>query len=244
MNKRIIALCLVLLNISTSSAQDTYYFQLTRKIIDGNSSTKVAGGQFITFIGDICYESDIDGIAIGNGKLSKNSNYSNETYIVYDGKSYWDNHSTFRVNKDRSVLNIITEKGDVYIYKRATPPNGVVTCSLIKEKQQNTGGSSSGVQPVYVPTPIAVGSQTPTTAPTQPTQSNTVTTPSKKWRSITREVDCSFCHHSGKCSTCNGKGWYYNTYGSGTVNCPNCRNGWCTHCNGRGSITKTEMVYE
>lgn len=83
--------------------------------------------------------------------------------------------------------------------------------------------------------------------PNQPIQQSAPTyseTPAKQWRTITREVDCTFCWHSGKCNTCNGKGWYNNPFGTGIVNCPNCTNGNCSHCGGRGSITKTEQVYD
>ena len=44
---------------------------------------------------------------------------------------------------------------------------------------------------------------------------------------------CHMCLGSGKCSTCNGKGWYYG-FGN-QVLCPNCdsnHNGVCSHCHG------------
>lgn len=70
-------------------------------------------------------------------------------------------------------------------------------------------------------------------------------TPTKHWHNVTRQEDCHFCHGSGRCSTCNGKGWVYNEFGlDGTHDCPNCYNGNCSHCNGTGKVTKTEQVYE
>lgn len=47
---------------------------------------------------------------------------------------------------------------------------------------------------------------------------------------------CRVCVGSGKCRTCNGKGWYYDTgMGLGTKrNCPNCSDGKCTSCGGSG----------
>lgn len=51
--------------------------------------------------------------------------------------------------------------------------------------------------------------------------------------------DCTFCHHSGKCNTCNGKHWYYG-YTGDKITCPNCKpDGRCTHCGGSGTVTKT-----
>lgn len=47
---------------------------------------------------------------------------------------------------------------------------------------------------------------------------------------------CTFCLGTGKCQSCNGKGYYYNPLDlSKTVSCPNCdnnHNGVCSHCHG------------
>lgn len=48
---------------------------------------------------------------------------------------------------------------------------------------------------------------------------------------------CSHCYGSGKCSTCGGKGYYYNPYTGNPITCPNCErnhNGVCQFCHGRG----------
>jgi len=54
---------------------------------------------------------------------------------------------------------------------------------------------------------------------------------------------CSHCHASGKCPTCVGDGWYYSSYGSGKLSCPNCYtpgndyrygDGKCSFCAGTG----------
>lgn len=233
---------ILLLCVSFVSAQDVHYYKLTRKVENDVSSTQVSGGQFITFISDICFESNNKGVGVGHGKLTLNKNYSTSECKTYQGSSYWGSNTTFKFNSDKSVLNVIPYDGNVYVYKRTTPPDGVVTCSLIKKKKQNSEGSSGGIEPIYVPTPIYSGGTTTTPTPIQPAK--TGSTPSKKWRLVTREVDCPHCHHSGKCSTCNGKGGYINPMTGNYITCPNCRNGWCTHCNGRGTITKTERVYE
>lgn len=47
---------------------------------------------------------------------------------------------------------------------------------------------------------------------------------------------CHMCHGSGVCNTCNGKGWFYNPYGTGKVACPNCTNGKCSTCGGSGKV--------
>lgn len=53
------------------------------------------------------------------------------------------------------------------------------------------------------------------------------------------EKDCPLCKGSGTCQTCNGKGWYYSSYGTGTVTCPNCCSGHvgkCSKCCGTGKV--------
>ena len=53
------------------------------------------------------------------------------------------------------------------------------------------------------------------------------------------EIDCHLCKGSGTCQTCNGKGWYNNPYGTGTVECPNCcysNKGKCGKCCGTGKV--------
>ena len=49
---------------------------------------------------------------------------------------------------------------------------------------------------------------------------------------------CRLCAGTGKCKTCNGKGYYYNPLDiSKTVACPNCQrnhNGVCSSCGGSG----------
>ena len=47
---------------------------------------------------------------------------------------------------------------------------------------------------------------------------------------------CYLCHGTKKCWTCNGKMWYLESdFGTGKrLKCPNCTDGWCSHCHGSG----------
>lgn len=58
--------------------------------------------------------------------------------------------------------------------------------------------------------------------------------------SSTNKRDCRLCLGTGKCNTCNGKGWYTAIgIGSGTHACPNCasnHNGKCSSCRGTGKM--------
>lgn len=47
---------------------------------------------------------------------------------------------------------------------------------------------------------------------------------------------CHLCYGSGKCGTCNGTHYYTASYTQEYTTCPNCTNGICTRCGGKGTI--------
>ncbi|MCR5037789.1 MAG: hypothetical protein K6A94_00415 [Bacteroidales bacterium] len=85
----------------------------------------------------------------------------------------------------------------------------------------------------------------PTTAPIMVPQTTSTSSSSSNNSSSSHQVkkphadykDCHICHGSGVCSTCGGKGWYNNPYGTGRVECSNCsKTGKCRTCNGTGKV--------
>lgn len=237
---------LAVISITVASAQDVLYYKLTRKMENGKSSTNVSGGQYITFIADICYESNKKGIGVGHGNMTRNKSYSTSEYTTYFGSSYWgDDVASFKFNADKSVLNVVIDKDNYYIYKRATAPAGQETCSLIRKPSSggNTGGAVVGgitPPPVYPVDPY-------NPIPAQSSNSNAGTTQQNHkdwWHYERREVteDCYMCHGSGKCNSCNGTHSIWNEFGGGKIECPNCRpDGKCTTCGGTGKITKQRL---
>lgn len=213
-------------------AQDVHYYKLTRKKTASENTTSVTGGQFITFLSNICYESNNKGVGVDHGTLTLNNSYSNDVFSVYQGSSYWGNNTTFKFNSDKSVLNVVLENGDVYVYKRSTAPVGVTTCSLIRN---NSHSSSSGVS---VQQPNNSILQYPQQQYQQPQYQHPTYTPTSTPQPQTqREAkDCQRCWGSGKCQTCNGRGYYTALgVGSGTHDCPNCnKTGRCSSCGGSG----------
>lgn len=210
------------------AAQTTFYYQLNKKISNDKTYTNVSGGQFITFLSSICYESDCNGTGIGHGTLKyKELNNNLRTYI---GNSYWGSNTHFRFNRERSRLNVITTDGDIYVYVRTTPPSSVKTCSLIRNEAP--GGNNSGG---YVPTP---------SVSTQTGSANTRQQPTVEKNKKSRRV-CSYCGGKGKvvrnvsvgqygvkqevkvrCSECGE----YNLPSSGHTHVH------CSHCRGTGYI--------
>lgn len=215
-----------------ASAQDVRYYKLSSIRIGGVTNKNVSGGQFITFVSDICFESSSKGVGVGHGTLTRNNNYSNAQYTTYQGSSYWGKNTSFKFNSDKSELNVVLDNGDIYVYKRATPPAGATTCSLIRKP--SSGGSTGGT---YVPQPVYPAQQYPQQQyPQQQQPSQQQSNPGYTPRPA-EPKDCGVCYGTGKCRTCHGKGTVTNLgIGSGTHPCPNCPNhsGRCQWCNGTG----------
>lgn len=78
---------------------------------------------------------------------------------------------------------------------------------------------------------------------TNTSNSSTEKQQSKRWHVETEWVDCFSCHGSGRCRTCDGKGWYWS--GLDKLQCPNCTNhdGVCIHCGGKGKRPKEKREY-
>lgn len=221
-------------------SQDVRYYKLSSERVGGSKNTIVSGGQFITFLSDICYESDKKGNGVGHGDLTRNKGYSNAQYTVYQGSSYWGSSTTFKFNADKSVLNVVLDNGDIYVYKRATPPAGVKTCSLIRKPSSNGGSSSGG----YIP----AGGQPPSTYTPQPTPNNNNSrhnNPSPRYEE--RTYTCTYCHGKGTVTDCDssipdfsGNGKYCSECGRHVPMCHIHKR--CPSCGGKGTYTKMERA--
>ncbi len=229
--QRLFLLIVCISYIFTIHAQvKCFYYALTKKVQNGISSTNVSGGQFITFFNEVCYESNKKGIGVGHGNLQLNKNYSDSDFKVYMGGSYWGNEATFKFKSDLSVLNVILESGEVYVYKRQSAPSSITTCSLIRKRtKENSGG---GYTPVYQPNPVYSGSSnTPTTS----------STPRQNTTSAKRQPNkhtCSLCRgqkrivkdtypslygtkdYQVKCNECGG--YFMRSTGHTHITCPQC----------------------
>lgn len=210
---KIVVFILALTTSIVASAQTSYY-KLSKKVVDGTTSTSVSGGQFITFTNNACYESDKDGYSVGNGSLKYKSAENGIT--TYTGTSYWGS-SMFKFNSDRSVLNVIAN-GNVYVYKRSAAPSGATTCSLIR-KSQSTGSTF---------TPIVVPDVAPSTTSSEP-----VSNPYKGHYETKIE----------KCVECMGRGYNMKYLYHGGSNSSSIQQR-CSFCHGKGTITKREYVID
>lgn len=218
------------------NAQNVHYYKLSRVQHNGKSNRNVSGGQFITFCGSICFESNSKGLSIGNGTLKKNASYSNSQYTVYQGSSYWGSSTTFKFNADKSVLNVVLDNGDIYVYKRATPPAGVTTCSLIRK--QGSGRRSSSHGGGYSPPSRR---PTPSYTPSNPGGNNSSS------RYVERSYTCNYCHGKGTVTDCDSSIPDFTGNGKYCSECskhvPMCHvHKRCPSCRGKGTYTKMVRV--
>lgn len=230
-NLRGLIIILVLCCSNVIHAQTTYYYKLTKKIQDGVEYTNTAGGQFVSFINNICYDSDKYGISVGNGQLTLDNEHSNNSK-TYIGNSYFGN-VVYRFKTDMSVLNVIVNKNLIYVYKKTVPADNILTCSLIRKKETTSEISTS-----YAQNPMVGASYNNSYNDTKTTinSQNTV-----KQKTKVRK----------RCTHCNGKGEciqheYVSTFGldGPRVYCNICNQSWsygtvhvhhkCNHCNGTG----------
>ena len=240
------SLILGLLSLSGVFAQETYYYRQVN-VVKGNSViAKGSGGQYISFFNDICYDSNSKGISVHNGTLDRKSKSAD--YIQYMGLSYWGN-VIYQFSGDLSKLSVIKQDGTKYVYQRATPPAGVTTSSLIKSKSSGGGTAVGYTQSnTYYP-PTNNGSSNDVSTSSGNSATTTHSSGYHTYESSYVSVDCHLCRGSGKCNTCNGKGWYESPFGTGPIACPNCyggnQSGKCSKCKGPGKTEKfhTEKVY-
>lgn len=239
MNKRFFNLLLIvaLCNIPYIYGQETFYYKLTKKVQKGIAYTNTAGGQFVTFSGNKCYDSDKYGISVGNGELSYDKQYSTANTKTYIGNSYFGN-VIYRFKSDLSVLNVEVNSNLIYVYKRQVAPSSVTTCSLIRKK----GGSGSGSGYILVnPVTSYGGTYSGTATTTSPVRNQNST---KKNQQPVKHT-CPLCHGAKRIV----KDTYTPLYGTEDyrVRCNECGEYFmrstghthitCPQCHGRGYFT-------
>ena len=127
--KFLLSVILLFLVPSFVNGKDIACYKLTETT---KPNIKIGAIQFISFIGDQCYESDINGISVQNGIMRRNEYQSNHNTSVYNGTCFCGSQAKFVFTKDMSTLRVTSKNGEKFIFKRVTPPTGVTTSSLIR----------------------------------------------------------------------------------------------------------------
>lgn len=109
-----------------------------KMIESSDSNIKIGVIQFISFIGDQCYESDNGGVSVKNGTMQKNVYQSNLNRTIYNGGCFCGNGAKFEFSSDKQTLVVTSKSGYKYKLKKIVVPSGVTTCSIIRE---HDGGS-------------------------------------------------------------------------------------------------------
>ena len=214
---RLLIFIIIACNCFLASAQ-TYYYERIAIVTDNIKRAASGDGHFITFTPKACYDSDINGYSEEFGVLMYEGVTDNNLHSYY-GKSYFGNAYYFFAS-DRSRLNIKKGNGEILVYVRKSPPDGVVRSS-------RTRPASNSV-PVFVPhenPDVSIGTGD--------------YVPAKKREKQSRYgyYDCTTCYGTGNCQICGGDGIWRNSLEGLTDHlCPVCPNssGRCASCGGKG----------
>lgn len=150
----------------------------------------------------------------------QNTSYTYE----YDDKDNWIIKKTTFASTETIVLNIRHIKyydGYDSDKKLSEIINDYIEPSVIKRDDKT----------LSTPTSFNINSSfEPTFIPAVPTVMEPSEHELAKFGYVDKE--CPLCNNSGKCRTCDGKGWYDGYFGTGVLDCPNCEHGECPTCKG------------
>lgn len=235
--RTLLCLMLSLCSFLTMVAKETVFYKLVPK----KSSVKATGGQFITFIGDQCFDSNNVGVSVYNGKLKKNLYQSTAEKIIYTGTSFYGTNSKYIFTNNKKNLCIVAPNGETYQYIESVAPKGQRTCTLIKGNSTSNDDYSETYYPQNHSNQHSNSFPSLTTHQgTSPIQKST-TDQNRNQRKkclYTGAGDKLHCGGDGKCSRCGGDG-LMNGFGINNVKCSQCNgSGKCISCHGTGFIDK------
>ncbi len=154
----------------------------------------------------------------GMAQMYGNGGYGMGGYQVMPGGFVRDTRYDYLLDPRLAVQQVLNQEQQEYQAAKRYRPNLTLEQFRIEKGQalqmmKNSSGNSSS-------------------------SSSSTSSSSSGSQSKSNSRDCRLCLGSGKCQTCNGKGYYYNPLDlTKTVSCPNCasnHNGKCSSCNGSG----------
>jgi len=220
MRNFILFLIALISNPDVIIAQTTICFVQTKEVENGQIKPGDKSYLFLTTTDKGCYDSDKDGMSVGNGFL-RFSNMQNGIRN-YRGDSYWGK-AIYRLKADYSRLNIVDIENDkVYIYERRDISHvACQTSSKIKSQMINT---QSDEKTPFIPTspynqPYNQSEATERTVchVCKGTKREKYYIVSAAASMVERHEYCSECHEMMReynlhrhrvCTACKGKGYY------------------------------------
>lgn len=176
---RLLLIVFITIDCSNLEAKETFCYKLTSS---SDSSIKIGGVQFMSFIGDQCYESSSNGVKIHDGKLNKNSYLSSSNVIVYTGKCFCGNGAKFEFSPDKTSLTVTSKDGHRFKFVKISPPKDVKTSSYqinnntSPNPQYNGGydyGTGANPQPTYNSPSCTIQNNSSSQSNSQTQQTNT-----------------------------------------------------------------------
>ena len=137
--RRLLIIFTLLCIANTMCAQRTYYYKCEKMVDVDGSMRKGNGTLYLTFTGNIMYESNADGTK-KDGMFYPTFNYRGEVkgcwwycskQIIYTGYGIyrravesWRENYYYLVSKDYNTINCVLG-GTTYVYQRCTPEDNV-----------------------------------------------------------------------------------------------------------------------
>lgn len=206
--KFIILLTTIFCSLGVAAQSAILYYELE----DGSD------GHFIAVNSKSCYDCDRNGVSLDNGTrlFVSFANFERN----YFGMSYFGD-ALYAFSADYKVLKIkCKSSGKTMTYYRKKAPADAVSAHGTPPELKK--------QDVYIPK-IYQSMYPEAYSPIYPS-TNSGTTNST---STQTHRPCAGCGGSGRCSMCQGKGWY--TYQGSSHRCPSCNGtGTCKVCHGKG----------
>lgn len=171
--KKYFLFILFLLFVYNIGHSQTYYYKQIKVIQNQIEKIGNETGQFITFNSKGCYDSDKEGISVGNGFLKYIKTENN--IRIYKGDSYWG-EAYYYVSIDFKRINIkLRNKFEIYVYTKENPANRMTS--------YYTKNNTTSPVPVIMTSPLE-------------TISNISNSQDVKQSKLVRTT-CSFCKGSG-----------------------------------------------
>lgn len=216
------------ISVDASAALRNDYYRLIKIRHSDGRMEQVSGnsGQFVCRDDKSCFDSNIYNGWAGNGTLVLvNREGSISKYI---GASYYGEDTSYTFDDSDGMLNIRDAKGNVYVYRKETPPAGRVTSSLLK--QPNWGNN----RPV---TAADLPESNYDSGNSSPSSSSSGKKSSSRTKSSNDRM-CTKCYGRGYCALCSGNGRYQPIVSRAEkVKCPSCNgSGRCSRCGGTGRV--------
>lgn len=221
-NYTLLTLMLLMATVSAADARIDYYRLIKTRYANGRIVTASGNtGQFICRNGAECFDTNVYGCDICNGRLVQVNRQG--TITKYNGPSYYGTNTSYTFDDSDGTLNIRDEAGNIYVYRIEQAPAGRTSSSLIKHPEM------ADCTPATIEDfPDLAPSPSPTQTPERRNE------PERKKRSTDRM--CTTCYGRGYCPLCTGHGRYQPNLGSSTkVKCSRCNGtGRCPSCHGTG----------